>query len=245
MGRTKNKKFRSYRDKKSQKIKFRIYFIRMLVLLLFYSIFTIFIAIPISVNSDSMEPSISKGSFLILLPSKNLNSVIPRQNIKSFRRGEIVLTGTNYIVDASIIQNFLDPIVRIFTLQKESILYDNSSYKGRAELLRIVGIPGDTIKINDSTVYIKPEGEDFFLSEFELTEVDYDINKKIYSENWKKEYPFSSEFKEQFIPEGSYFLISDNRGVKNDSRVFGLIDKNKIKGRIPLKYWPIDEFKFY
>lgn len=245
MGKATNKRYRSYREKKSQTKRFRTYFIRISIFILFYSIFTMFFAVTVGVNSDSMEPSLKKGSSLILLPSKNLNSLLGRQNGNSLRRGEIVLTGTNYNIEASLIEKILDPVVRIFTLQKKSLIYDNSSYKGRAELLRIVGLPGDTIKIKDSTVYIKPSGEDFFLSEFELTEIDYDISKKIYSGSWKKEYPFSSEFEEQYITDGLYFLISDNRGVNNDSRIFGLIDKNDIKGKVLLKYWPIDEFKLY
>ncbi|QEN06099.1 signal peptidase I [Thiospirochaeta perfilievii] len=245
MGRSSNKRYRSYSEKKSQTKKFRVYFIRIAILILFYSIFTAFVAISIRVDGNSMEPTIDLGSSLILQPSQNINKLLKRKNIKNLRRGEVVLTSTNYVNEPKLIEEFLDPIVRIFTLQKRSVVYDNRGYKGRSELLRVVGLPGDTVKIKDGTVYIKPSGQDFFLSEFELTKLDYDIIKNEDSDTWKKEFPFSSEYRETFVTEGHYFLISDNRRVFNDSRVFGLSSKENILGRVVLKYWPIDEFKIY
>ncbi|MGL1892151.1 MAG: signal peptidase I [Spirochaetaceae bacterium] len=245
MSRSSNKKYRSYRDKKSQTKRFRTYFVRILFLIVFYSLFTSFIALTIGVNSDSMLPSLNQKDSLILLPSKNLDSVL-KQNLNSnLRRGELVLTSTNYSKQAGLFEHILDPIVRIFTLQKRSLLYDNEEYRGRGELLRVVGIPGDSIKIKDSTVYIKTSDGVFFLSEFELTEIDYDISKKNISKVWKTDFPFSTELDEVYIETGQYFLIADNRETINDSRIFGAIDESHIIGRVLLKYWPLNEFKIF
>ncbi len=245
MSRSSNHKYRSYREKKSQSKRFRIYFVRVFFLLLFYSIFTSFVAISLSITGNSMSPNLNRGNSLILLPSKNLNSLLQREPSGNYRRGEVVLTGTNYVVDASLWEKVLDPVVRVFTLQKKSLLYSNSEYKGRGEILRVVGLPGDTVKIKDNTVYIKPKGEEFFLSEFEINQIDYDIDKMLLKKEWKDEYPFSSEQSEEYINEGFYFLMSDNRSVFNDSRVFGQVKKNEIKGRVLLKYWPVNEFDLY
>lgn len=243
MARSSDKRYRSYSEKKSQTIKFRLYFVRIFLLLIIYSLFTSFVAITIKVNSDSMAPTLANGNSLIFIPSKNLNSIIKKNS--NYRRGEIVISGTNYIVEATLLDKILDPIVRVFTLQKKTLLYDNTNYKGRGELLRVVGLPGDTIKIKDNTIYIKPEGEDFFLNEFELTEVNYDISKKEFSKLWKEEFPFSSKLDEVYITEDNYFLVCDNRGIMNDSRVYGVVNKNLIKGKVLLKYWPMNEFIFY
>jgi len=245
MGRSSNKRYRSYRERKSQSKKFRVYFIRVFVMLLFYSFFTIFIAVSVKVNSESMSPNINSGNSLVISPKKNIKSLLQKKSNKVFKRGEVVLTKTNYTVKATLVEIILDPLVRIFTLQHKSLLYDNSGYKGRGELLRVVGLPEDIIMIKDSTVYIKPSGESFFLSEFELSKVDYDIIKKNFSDNWDESYPFSSELDEIYIDSNSYFLISDNRNVMNDSRVFGIVNKNKIIGSVLLKYWPVNEFKIF
>lgn len=245
MGRKSNKRYRSYREKKTQSKRFRTYFVRFLFMILFYSIFTMFIAISVGVKTDSMAPNLTNGNTIIIQPTKSLYSLLQHKNGRSFKRGDIVTTGTNYIVEPSILEIILDPVVRIFTLQKKSLIYDNSEYKGRGELLRVVGLPGDTVKIKDSTVYIKAEGQDFFLSEFEMSSVDYDISKKVPSANWNNEYPFSSELDEVSINDDHYFLVSDNRGVMNDSRVFGSINQDFIIGKVILKYWPLNEFSFY
>lgn len=245
MGRDSNKKYRSYREKKTQSKKFRTYFIRIILMFLFYSLFTVFVAISIQISGDSMSPNLNSGNAVIMTPTNNIFSIFKANSSKIYKRGEAVFTSTNYTIKPSLIEKIIDPIVRIFTLQKKSLIYDNSNYKGRGEILRVVGIPGDTIKMKDSTIYIKAADEEFFLSEFELSTEDYDINKNQFSPDWKESFPFSSESGELYIPENNYFLISDNRGTNNDSRIYGSVDKKDIIGKISIKYWPINEFTFY
>lgn len=245
MARSSNKRYKSYREKKTQSKKFRIYLIRLFIMLIFYSFFTIFIAISIGVSGNSMSPNLNDGNSVIMLPSKNIHSILQNHNNKTFQRGEVVISATNYAVKPSFLDIVLDPIVRIFTLQKKSLIYDNVDYKGRGELLRVVGLPGDTIKINDSTVYVKAADQEFFLSEFELSTKDYDIIKKVNTQDWDESFPFSSQTDEFKIEKDHYFLISDNRGTLNDSRIFGSIDKDEIIGKVIIKYWPVNEFGFY
>ncbi|MBN2618063.1 MAG: signal peptidase I [Spirochaetales bacterium] len=245
MGKSNNKRYRSYKDKKSQSKKFRAYLIRIIVIIIFYSLFTTFIAIAVNISSDSMSPSINSGDSLILLPTKNLNRIIGSNPSKYLKRGDVVLVSTQYSKEPTLIEYIIDPIVRIFTLQKKSLVFNNKDLKGRAEILRVVGLPGDYIKIKDNIVYIKTLDNEFYLSEFELTKVEYDINKNEIDKSWEKDYPFSSEFQEIVIPENKYFLVSDNREVLNDSRILEPFGREKIIGKFFIKYWPLDEFHFF
>lgn len=213
-------------------------------MVLFYSFFTSFIAETVKINTDSMAPSMNKGDALILLPTNNLNNLLNREYAE-YNRGDIIITETNYSNSASFIQRLLDPVVRIFTLQKRSLLYDNYSTNGRAEILRVVGLPGDHIKIKDDTVYVKPKGEEFFLNEFELAKINYDINKRELDRVWHEDFPFSSKENELVINDGYYYLISDNRAYMNDSRIFGPVNEERIIGSIAIKYWPLNEFHAY
>lgn len=245
MNSSSSSRYRSYRDKKSQAKRLQSYFLRILVLFLSYSLITSFFIISVRINGDSMSPSLKDSDALIVIPANKITTVAKNRGDSLYRRGEIVLSGTNYQVNPKGWEKVVDPIVRVLTLQKKSLIYNNSNYMGRAEFYRIVGIPGDTVKVKDYTVYVKPQGDEFFLSEFELTEVNYDSHKKELPEKWKDEYPFSSEFDEIVIGKDQYFLISDNRSVLNDSRVYGAVDSSSIKGRAVLKYWPINEFKSF
>ena len=87
---------------------------------------------------------------------------------------------------------------------------------------RIIGLPGDTIEYKDNKLYINGEAtkEYFDISgitkDFSLTQFNYDI-----------------------IPDGYYFVLGDNRENSKDSRVYGLISRDDIIGKVQFRIWPI------
>jgi len=238
-------RYKSYSEKKSQKKRYRTYFTRIMIFLVIYSFFTTFIATTIKINSESMMPSLENGNSVIFIPSNKFNFFSRKDGVVKFKRGDIVLASTNYSEETTLLDKILDPVVRIFTLQKKSIIYSNKNFKGQAEIFRIVGLPDDSIKISDNIIYVKKKDEEFFLSEFEVSSVDYDVIKGEYSSHWNDEFPFSKESSTVTVPKDCYFLISDNRIIFNDSRIFGVVNSEDIKGSIKLKYWPLNEFTIF
>lgn len=88
---------------------------------------------------------------------------------------------------------------------------------------RIVGLPYETIAIENGIVYINGEA---------LPE------------------PFPHGTYLQNIPPRplgplEYFVLGDNRGNSNDSRVFGPIMRDDIKGRVWFRYWPLTELRAF
>ncbi|MDO5027318.1 MAG: signal peptidase I [Tissierellia bacterium] len=85
---------------------------------------------------------------------------------------------------------------------------------------RIVGLPGDTVQLIDGYFFINGEKleEDYITGGY-----TYPV-KEI---EWKLE-------------SGQYFLAGDNRnpGKSKDSRVFGPVDINDIKGVATLRFYP-------
>jgi len=91
---------------------------------------------------------------------------------------------------------------------------------------RIVGLPGDTVKVEDGGVYLngKKLEEEYIPQEF-LTRAGQ----------------FAQDGKQITVPEGSYFVFGDNREHSLDSRGLGLIKKQYITGRAWVIYWPLSD----
>ncbi len=87
---------------------------------------------------------------------------------------------------------------------------------------RVIGLPGDTISITDGIVYINGE---------ELDESEY----------WHYRGEIDLDMGEVTVPEGSVFVMGDNRNDSKDSRAWGVgaIPYERITGRAHYVIWPL------
>lgn len=92
---------------------------------------------------------------------------------------------------------------------------------------RIIGLPGDRIKVEGGAVYLNG----VILSEPYITEETNILGSG-----------FLTEGKEIVVLPGEYFVLGDNRPHSSDSREFGPISKNSVIGKAFLRYWPLPEF---
>ena len=90
---------------------------------------------------------------------------------------------------------------------------------------RIVGLPGETVKLQDNYIYINNQ----------RLEEDY-----LPLTTRTREGSFLSEGKPMVIPDHYYLVLGDNRSGSRDGRDFGLISKEAIVGRAWIRYWPLD-----
>lgn len=88
---------------------------------------------------------------------------------------------------------------------------------------RVIGVAGDTIEIRDGLVYLngKQMKEDY-IEEDSFTETHVD-------ESW-------------IVPEDYLFVLGDNRasGASKDSRSFGIIKNDSVKGKASIRYFPFN-----
>ncbi len=90
---------------------------------------------------------------------------------------------------------------------------------------RIVGLPGETVELNDSAIYINNQ----------RLEEDY-----LPLDTLTREGSFLFEGKPTTIPDRYYLVLGDNRSGSRDGRDFGLISREAIVGRAWIRYWPLD-----
>ena len=85
---------------------------------------------------------------------------------------------------------------------------------------RVIGLPGETVEIRDGKVYI--DGSE--------TPLDDSFTPEPPQGDWGPE----------VVPEGSYFMLGDNRNRSKDSRFWTntFVKKEKILGKAVLRYFP-------
>jgi signal peptidase I len=113
---------------------------------------------------------------------------------------------------------------------------------------RVIGVPGDRIRMINKTVYIngKPLTEPYvrfleppsnlFRDNFPRTDMPiiYGMEGK-----WWLEMRKLVEDGELIIPQGHYFVMGDNRDDSQDSRYWGFVPRENIIGRPLLIYWSV------
>ena len=117
---------------------------------------------------------------------------------------------------------------RLFDIKRGDIVsldYEDTKYL----IKRIIGLPGETIEIKDSNLYIDGKlyeeeylSDDLVYPDFSLTDLGYDV-----------------------IPEDMYLVLGDNRKNSLDSREIGLVSKDSINGKIAMRLWPLNKITFF
>lgn len=98
---------------------------------------------------------------------------------------------------------------------------------------RVVGIPGDIFKIINCNVVISRDGKHYVLSENYLDEgVCTEAGSAI------------KEGRSIKLSDNQYVFLGDNRYQSLDSRNIGVIDKNRLVGRVVFRFWPISKMGF-
>jgi len=84
---------------------------------------------------------------------------------------------------------------------------------------RVIGLPGDTVKISDGNVQVNGQ----------MLDEPYIAAAPIYNGEWN-------------VPEGNLFVLGDNRNDSSDSHAWGLLPTENVIGKAILIYWPIPEW---
>jgi signal peptidase I len=97
-------------------------------------------------------------------------------------------------------------------------LYPNDPSK--SYIKRVIGIPGDRIRIDDGTVIVNGNA----------------LSEPYVAQDYRDQIPMA----EEIVPADKYFVLGDHRSSSNDSRSWGWVPRQYIYGKAVFVYWPLE-----
>jgi signal peptidase I len=97
---------------------------------------------------------------------------------------------------------------------------------------RVIGLPGETVEIRNKKIHIDGEPLDepyahFLEPPIEPGDPNYGLRVDTLRDNWGP----------QVVPEDQLLVLGDNRDNSRDSRFWGFLPREQVKGRALLVYW--------
>jgi signal peptidase I len=107
----------------------------------------------------------------------------------------------------------------------EVIVFDAPTNDGRYFIKRIIGLPGERIVVDGTsvTIFNKENPNGFKAKE---TYVKFQSSRKT----------------DRTLESDEYFVMGDNREVSSDSRIWGALKRDSIEGRALLRLLPFEHF---
>lgn len=180
-----------------------------------------FIGTPTIVKKRSMYPTLKQDERLILNRWGRTTKKMPE-------RGDIITFEAPSKMALSAEEVDLNNPVAVYTNQPKNIFSEFTYYVlewGKQSFIkRVIGLPGEHIKIEDGKVYINGEEykEDYLQEDVKTTA--------------------SGVFTDFVVPENYVFAMGDNRAESTDCRSFGCIPLEKIEGKVVLRFFPFNRF---
>jgi signal peptidase I len=153
-------------------------------------------------------------SIILYLFVATPHEVVGRSMYPNFQNGE-------YLIGNKVTYRFSNP------QRGDVIIYE---YDETVDYIkRVIGLPGEEISLKNGRVFINDKA---------LDETPY-LNDSIYTEGGD----FLQEQGSFRIPDEHYFTMGDNRSGSYDSREFGTIAREKVKGKVFIVYFPFSNFR--
>ncbi|HEY3994256.1 MAG TPA: signal peptidase I [Ktedonobacteraceae bacterium] len=143
----------------------------------------------------------------------------------------IHFTIQNYQIDGPSMQNTLhtgqyvlvNKVAYLFHAPERGdiIILQEPDQPGRDLIKRVIGLPGDTIKLDGTNVWVNGT----------------ELNEPYITQ---KSNPGANTLT---VPANEYFVMGDNRPVSEDSRYFGFVPKDYVVGKAILVDWPLKQWQ--
>jgi len=148
-----------------------------------------------------------------------------------------------------------DIIIFKFPAESKQQINCGESQYGRDFVKRVIGLPGDKVELKNKQLYINDKlvpMQDYEVYDNHLRQ-EYEVNipQEEYQKMWENrtlEHAFGLYLRDYFgpviVPQGQYLAMGDNRDFSCDSRFWGPVPKENIKGKAWLLHWPLNRIRF-
>lgn len=199
------------------------------------SLFMTFVLFPVRETSVSMLPDVAVNGFSLATPL-----------LRTPRRGDVMVVQAHAAEKNAVPARLVNQLARFLTAQQWQPLPDDRfGNRSRPFVRRVIGMPGDTIYLNDYIAYIKPRNEKFFRTEFELTRTKYDVTIAAPPPQWDLSLGAPGKTEPVTLGDGEYFVIGDNRLLAADSRLWGAVTQDDLRGMLLVQYVPLTQFRAF
>jgi len=232
----------SYADQQNHLRLVRIIFVWLFSFIVVYTLITSLLVSNRVLENNTMKPEFLAGDRCVFL-SFTVHHLF-RDKIEGslpFQRGQVVLVDRSIGTGQPFLRTIFDSLVRFFSFQRYSLFPKDDVLF----IKRVIGLPGDTVSMNNYVVRVTPAGQQYEFTEFELTNMDYTPELPQISPLWDESLPFSGFMESKVLGKEECFVLSDDRSVTNDSRTWGPVPAASITGRVLVRYWPLTRFKRY
>ena len=150
----------------------------------------------------------------------------------------LAMTTKTYVVEAyeikgrSMVPTFEDGqrvvVLKLFSeVERGDIVIFSTREEPEKDLIkRVIALPGERIQIHKGEVRIngEPLGEKYIKDkDFGLYDAQID----------------------EYVPDGQIYVLGDNRDDSHDSRRFGSVLQDSLKGKVVVRWWPFHEVKTF
>lgn len=122
----------------------------------------------------------------------------------------------NYLIIDEISYRFSQP------QRGEVIIFKYPQDPSKRFIKRIIGLPGETVEIQNNQIIISKNGEEFVLDE----------------SGYLPEYLKNLDNEQISLSKNQYFVLGDNRPHSYDSEEWGFLPEENIIGRAFFRAWP-------
>ncbi|WHY01364.1 signal peptidase I [Neobacillus sp. DY30] len=116
------------------------------------------------------------------------------------------------------------------SIQRFDLIVFHAPDADKQYVKRVIGVPGDSIKMKDDILYVngEPYKETY-------------VNREIKSNKITEDFTLHDIAGLSKVPKGHLFILGDNRLRSKDSREFGLILEDSVVGEVKFRFYPFNE----